>query len=202
VASGKYVQRMSNHCSTCRFAPAWRTGETACPFTTLYWDFLNRHEPLLAKNPGMALQLEHLARIAPAERQAITERAAAARSGDIGPERERRLRRGTARPRPAATPEPHPGMDDCDPLSSPAPLRAPAFEVAGEDGRVRARPGRATDGSLALNLADTDGLVRATLVVEPARQRQVSAAPQRAPFRVSQADAQRRTSAPAAKLRR
>jgi hypothetical protein len=52
-------------------------------------------------------------------------------------------------------------------LSSPAPLRAPAFEVAGEDGRVRARPGRATDGSLALNLADTDGLVRATLVVEP-----------------------------------
>ena len=85
VASGKYIQRMSNHCSTCRFDPARRTGETACPFTTLYWDFLNRHEPLLARNPRMALQLKNLARIAPAERQAITERAAAVRSGDIGP---------------------------------------------------------------------------------------------------------------------
>ncbi len=85
VASGKYIQRMSNHCSGCRFDPAQRTGETACPFTTLYWDFLIRHEPLLAKNPRMALQLKNLARIDPAERQAITERAAAVRSGDIGP---------------------------------------------------------------------------------------------------------------------
>ena len=84
VASGKYIQRMSNHCSTCRFDPAQRTGDTACPFTTLYWDFLSRHEALLASNPRMALQLKNLARIDPAERQAITERAAAVRSGDIG----------------------------------------------------------------------------------------------------------------------
>ena len=84
VASGKYIQRMSNHCSSCRFEPAQRTGEAACPFTTMYWDFLSRHEALLAKNPRMALQLKNLARIAPAERQAITERAAAVRSGAIG----------------------------------------------------------------------------------------------------------------------
>jgi deoxyribodipyrimidine photolyase-related protein len=85
VASGKYIQRMSNHCAGCRFDPAQRTGESACPFTTLYWDFLGRHEPLLASNPRMGLQLKNLARIDPAERRAIAERAAAVRSSDVGP---------------------------------------------------------------------------------------------------------------------
>ena len=81
VATGRYIQRMSNHCSGCRFDPTKRTGETACPFTTLYWDFLMRHEQLLSGNPRMGLQVKNLARIESAERTAIAERAAAVRSG-------------------------------------------------------------------------------------------------------------------------
>jgi deoxyribodipyrimidine photolyase-related protein len=50
-------------------------GDDACPFTTLYWDFLLRHEPLLAKNQRMALQVKNLARLKPAERDAIRARA-------------------------------------------------------------------------------------------------------------------------------
>jgi deoxyribodipyrimidine photolyase-related protein len=50
-------------------------GEDACPFTTLYWDFLLRHEALLAKNQRMALQVKNLARIKPAARTAIQARA-------------------------------------------------------------------------------------------------------------------------------
>lgn len=65
VASGKYIQRMSNHCQGCRFDPAESTGPEACPYTTLYWDFLRRHQTLLAQNPRMAMQLKNLQRLTP-----------------------------------------------------------------------------------------------------------------------------------------
>ena len=63
VASGKYIDRMSNHCKGCRFNPAESIGETACPFTTLYWDYLNKHSDSLAKNPRMLMQLKNLNRL-------------------------------------------------------------------------------------------------------------------------------------------
>jgi deoxyribodipyrimidine photolyase-related protein len=75
VASGKYIQRMSNHCKGCKFDPALSTGATACPFTTLYWDFLDRHEPMLKKNPRMAMQLKNLARLDAPAREAIRQQA-------------------------------------------------------------------------------------------------------------------------------
>jgi deoxyribodipyrimidine photolyase-related protein len=81
VASGKYIDRMSNHCGSCRFRPELRVGEDACPFTTLYWDFLVRHEERFAKHPRMALQVRNLARIPESERAEITRRAAAIKVG-------------------------------------------------------------------------------------------------------------------------
>lgn len=63
VATGNYVRRMSNYCDGCRFRPEVRTGSNACPFTTLYWDFLNRHRATLARNPRMAAILGNLDRI-------------------------------------------------------------------------------------------------------------------------------------------
>ena len=83
VASGKYIQRMSNHCSACPYDPAQSTGPTACPFTTLYWDFLMRHETLLKKNPRMAMQLKNLARLDDAARDAITAQATAHRHAQV-----------------------------------------------------------------------------------------------------------------------
>ena len=75
AATGKYIDRMSNYCAGCRFDPAKSVGEDACPFTTLYWDFLRRHEALLAKNQRMALQVKNLARLKPTDRTAIQARA-------------------------------------------------------------------------------------------------------------------------------
>jgi len=75
AATGKYIQRMSNHCKGCRFDPAESVGEKACPFTTLYWDFLIRHEERLAKNPRMALQVKNIARLSPEKRALIIQQA-------------------------------------------------------------------------------------------------------------------------------
>jgi len=83
VATGKYIQRMSPYCRGCRYDPARRTGDAACPFTTLYWDFLLHHEARLSSNPRMALQVRNVARLNDAERQAIRERSAAIRRGDV-----------------------------------------------------------------------------------------------------------------------
>ena len=84
IATGKYIQRMSPHCKGCRYDPAQRSGGDACPFTTLYWDFLMRHKARLAKNPRMALQVKNVARLTDAQMRAVAERAAAIRRGEVG----------------------------------------------------------------------------------------------------------------------
>ena len=84
IATGKYIQRMSPHCKRCRYDPAQRSGERACPYTTLYWDFLLRHEKTLAKNPRMVLQVKNVARMTEAEKQAVRARATALRTGALG----------------------------------------------------------------------------------------------------------------------
>ena len=84
IATGKYIQRMSPHCKGCRYDPAQRSGDSACPFTTLYWDFLMRHEAMLAKNPRMALQVKNVARLSGEQKNAVVERASAIRRGEIG----------------------------------------------------------------------------------------------------------------------
>jgi len=63
VSGGAYVKRMSDYCSGCRFDPGRRSGEQACPFTTLYWDFLDRHRDTLAGNFRMARQYHTLDRL-------------------------------------------------------------------------------------------------------------------------------------------
>ena len=75
VASGAYIQRMSNYCDGCRYSPSARSGEAACPVTVLYWHFLDRHEAEFAANPRTALMAKNLQKLAPAERAAIGERA-------------------------------------------------------------------------------------------------------------------------------
>jgi deoxyribodipyrimidine photolyase-related protein len=74
-ASGKYIQRMSNYCQGCRYDPAESTGETACPFTTLYWDFLMRHEAMLAANPRTVMQVKNLNRLSNEKKSAIRSQA-------------------------------------------------------------------------------------------------------------------------------
>ena len=63
AAGGAYISRMSNYCKPCAYDPKLRTGPTACPFTTLYWDFLDRHQETFAKNHRMSQTLFGLKRL-------------------------------------------------------------------------------------------------------------------------------------------
>jgi deoxyribodipyrimidine photolyase-related protein len=85
VASGRYIERMSagSLCARCPYRPGERKGERACPFTTLYWDFLQRHRERLARNPRMLTQLRNLERLDAAELAAIAQRAGAIRAGTV-----------------------------------------------------------------------------------------------------------------------
>jgi deoxyribodipyrimidine photolyase-related protein len=60
VSTGNYINRMSNFCQNCKYDYREATGEQACPFTTLYWDFLDRHYELFKKNNRMAMQMKHV----------------------------------------------------------------------------------------------------------------------------------------------
>jgi len=80
-ATGAYVDRMSNACKGCRFDPKRASGPDACPFTTLYWDFLARHQKLLARNQRMTMQLKNLGRKPAADLRAIRRQADALRDG-------------------------------------------------------------------------------------------------------------------------
>ncbi|MBT8215856.1 MAG: cryptochrome/photolyase family protein [Acidimicrobiia bacterium] len=57
AAGGNYINKMSDYCGDCAFHPKKRVGSEACPFTTLYWDFLERNRSTLDGNHRLARQL-------------------------------------------------------------------------------------------------------------------------------------------------
>jgi deoxyribodipyrimidine photolyase-related protein len=63
AAGGNYIDRMSDYCGGCAYDRRARTGDRACPFTTLYWDFLDRHRERLAHNHRVAPQVRALDRL-------------------------------------------------------------------------------------------------------------------------------------------
>jgi deoxyribodipyrimidine photolyase-related protein len=84
IATGKYIDRMSNYCKHCAFKPDQSTGPNACPFTTLYWDFLIRHESTMSKNPRMLMQVRNLARMTDVAKLAIQDKASELRDSQAG----------------------------------------------------------------------------------------------------------------------
>lgn len=63
AAGGAYISRMSTYCKGCAYNPKLRVGDDACPFTTLYWDFLDRHREDFVKNHRMSQQVFGLNRL-------------------------------------------------------------------------------------------------------------------------------------------
>lgn len=65
AASGAYIDRMSDYCGGCAYDVKAKTGERACPFNYLYWDFLRRNEATLGRNQRLAMPYRTLARMDP-----------------------------------------------------------------------------------------------------------------------------------------
>ena len=63
AAGGAYISRMSTYCKSCVYDPKLRVGDNACPFTTLYWDFLDRHKDEFVKNHRMSQQINGIKRL-------------------------------------------------------------------------------------------------------------------------------------------
>jgi len=80
AASGAYIDRMSNFCEHCRYNPGEATGDDACPITSLYWHFLDRHQDQLASNRRMNFQLANVRRKTDEQREAIARRVEALRA--------------------------------------------------------------------------------------------------------------------------
>ena len=75
AASANYINKMSDYCGHCRYNPKEKTGEDACPFNSLYWDFLDRHQEKFSDNPRMNMMLANWDKQDKAQREEILERA-------------------------------------------------------------------------------------------------------------------------------
>jgi deoxyribodipyrimidine photolyase-related protein len=77
VSSAAYIDRMSDYCRGCAYDRKQRTGEAACPFNALYWDFFDRHAATLGRNPRLGMVYRQLGKLdmAPVRARAASLRA-------------------------------------------------------------------------------------------------------------------------------
>jgi deoxyribodipyrimidine photolyase-related protein len=75
TSSAQYINKMSNYCSGCHYKYKERIGERACPFNSLYWDFLIRHSETLANNPRIGMGYQLLKKMSETDIKAIKKQA-------------------------------------------------------------------------------------------------------------------------------
>jgi len=75
VSSANYIDKMSNYCGTCYYSKKEKVGEKACPFNSLYWNFIDQHLPIWEKNHRMGMMVANWKRQDPKQKAQILERA-------------------------------------------------------------------------------------------------------------------------------
>lgn len=76
ASSGSYINRMSDYCGSCHYNVKERTGDKACPFNSLYWDFMARNREVLEGNPRLGLTFRNLDKMDDDTLKALRKRAA------------------------------------------------------------------------------------------------------------------------------
>jgi deoxyribodipyrimidine photolyase-related protein len=75
VSSASYIDKMSHYCSSCFYNKAKKTGEKACPFNSLYWNFYDKHKDKLAKNPRIGMMYNVWNKMKQEDKTALLEQA-------------------------------------------------------------------------------------------------------------------------------
>lgn len=75
VSSGNYINKMSNYCGDCAYKHSQKTGEDACPFNALYWNFLEEKKEHFKNNNRMAMMMNLLNKKDKKELKELQERA-------------------------------------------------------------------------------------------------------------------------------
>ena len=75
VSSSSYINKMGDYCKNCSYDRSIRTGENACPFNSLYWNFLDAKKDKLQNNRRMGMMYNLLSKIPETEMQEIRLRA-------------------------------------------------------------------------------------------------------------------------------
>ncbi|KJG15664.1 cryptochrome/photolyase family protein [Photobacterium angustum] len=75
AASGAYINKMSDYCSSCQYDVKKKTGLNACPFNSLYWRFMDKNRELLANNPRVGMLFSHWDKLDDSEQSVIVEQA-------------------------------------------------------------------------------------------------------------------------------
>ncbi len=75
VSSAAYIDKMSHYCSSCFYKKAVKTGEKACPFNSLYWNFYDKNEEKLGKNPRIGMMYNVWRKMKPDDKVALLEQA-------------------------------------------------------------------------------------------------------------------------------
>jgi deoxyribodipyrimidine photolyase-related protein len=75
VSSASYIDKMSHYCSSCYYDKKKKTGDKACPFNSLYWNFYDKHEDKLAKNPRIGMMYNVWRKMKPEDKSSLLEQA-------------------------------------------------------------------------------------------------------------------------------
>jgi deoxyribodipyrimidine photolyase-related protein len=75
VSGAAYINRMSDFCGKCKLNPKIALGEGSCPFTAMYWSFMERNEEILSPLHRMSMPLQTMRKKSAADKQALRERA-------------------------------------------------------------------------------------------------------------------------------
>ncbi len=75
-SSANYVNKMSDYCKSCHYNHKKKVGDSACPFNSLYWDFLDRHREKFGNNFRMKFMYKTWDRYDGEQKETILKRAA------------------------------------------------------------------------------------------------------------------------------